>query len=94
MKHLIIATMLVAGSAQAQFAYDVDPYGGYPEILPVAPINRNTPTTIWQADNYTFIEEPRGTTVVQQLGQFTYIREPDTIKQTVCQTVGRFVYFN
>lgn len=94
MKQVIIATMLVAGSAQAEFTYDVESYNAYPEILPVAPISRNAPTTVWQADNYTFIQEPRSTTVVQQLGQFTYIREQNTLNQTVCQTIGKFTYCN
>ena len=95
MKRVILVAALVSGTAMAgEFTYDVEPYSAYPEILPVAPISRNAPTTIWQADNYTFIQEPRSTTVVQQLGQLTYIREQNTLNQTVCQTIGKFTYCN
>ena len=98
MKRLIIATMLVSTGAMAQSAYEIpsiEQMVNQPtvSILPVAPISRTGPTTVWQAGNYTFIDEPQGQTTVFQDKQFTYITPPKG-PQTVCQTIGKFVYCN
>ena len=100
MKRVIIATMLVSTGAMAQMSYDIEVpnqnsvFNRNPAILPVAPISRTGPTTVWQSGSYTYIEEPRGTTTVFQDGQFTYIRPPNGERQTMCQTIGQFSYCN
>ena len=96
MKRLIIATMLVSTGAMAQISYEIQPIQPIQPIapiLPVAPISQTGPTTVWQAGNYTFIDEPQGQTTVFQDKQFTYITPPKG-PQTVCQTIGKFVYCN
>ena len=98
MKRLIIATMLVSTGAMAQSSYEIPSIGQMASrpvstVLPVAPISRTGPTTVWQAGNYTFIDEPQGQTTVFQDKQFTYITPPKG-PQTVCQTIGKFVYCN
>ena len=103
MKRLIIATMLVSTGAMAQ-SYEIpsiEQMANQPilsnrgaVVLPVAPISRTGPTTVWQSGSYTYIEEPRGTTTVFQNGQFTYIRPPNGERQTMCQTIGQFSYCN
>ena len=96
MKQVIIATMLVSGSAMAQISYEIQPIQPIQPIapiLPVAPISQTGPTTVWQSGNYTYIDEPKGQTTVFQNGNFTYITPPKG-PQTVCQTVGKFVYCN
>ena len=94
--------MLVSTGAMAQSGYEIpsiEQMVNQPVIsrgavvLPVAPISRTGPTTVWQSGNYTFIEEPRGQTTVFQSGQFTYINQPNG-QQTMCQTIGQFVYCN
>ena len=102
MKRLIIATMLVSTGAMAQSSYEIPsieqmvnqpvPSRGA-VVLPVAPISRTGPTTVWQSGNYTFIDEPKGQTTVFQSGNMTYITPPKG-PQTVCQTIGKFVYCN
>ena len=98
MKRLIIATMLVSTGVMAQSAYEIPSIEQMVNqstvaILPVAPVSRTGPTTVWQAGNYTFIDEPQGQTTVFQDKQFTYITPPKG-PQTVCQTIGKFVYCN
>lgn len=103
MKRLIIATMLVSTGAMAQ-SYEIpsiEQMANQPilsqrstaAVLPVAPISRTGPTTVWQSGNYTFIEEPRGQTTVFQAGNFTYINQPNG-QQNVCQAIGSFTYCN
>ena len=97
MKQVIIATMLVSTGAMAQ-SYEIpsiEQMVSQPTvtILPVAPVSRTGPTTVWQSGNYTFIDEPQGQTTVFQDKQFTYITPPKG-PQTVCQTIGKFVYCN
>ena len=99
MKQVIIATMLVSTGAMAQMSYEIpsiEQMVSQPTvtILPVAPVSRTGPTTVWQSGSYTYIEEPRGTTTVFQDGQFTYIRPPNGERQTMCQTIGQFSYCN
>ena len=102
MKQLIIAAMLVSTGAMAQSAYEIpsiEQMANQPVlsrgavVLPVAPISRNGPTTVWQSGNYTFIEEPDNQTTVYQSGKFTYIT-PQRGPSTVCQTIGKFTYCN
>ena len=101
MKRVIIATMLVSTGAMAQMSYDIEMdtpsqnsvFNRRQPVLPVAPISRTGPTTVWQSGSYTYIEEPRGTTTVFQDGQFTYINQPDG-RQNMCQTIGQFSYCN
>lgn len=101
MKRLIIAAMLVSTGAMAQSFGYIEPMfessalsrRPAPAVLPVAPVSRTGPTTVWQSGNYTFIEEPQGQTTVFQAGNFTYITPPRG-PQTMCQTIGRFTYCN
>ena len=97
MKQVIIATMLVSTGAMAgEFdlpSIDIQTSNRPVSILPVAPVSRTGPTTVWQAGNYTFIDEPQGQTTVFQDKQFTYITPPKG-PQTVCQTIGKFIYCN
>ncbi len=98
MKRLIIATMLVSTGAMAQSAYEIpsiEVMASQPtvSILPVAPVSRTGPTTVWQSGNYTYIEEPDNQTTVYQSGKFTYIT-PQRGPSTVCQTIGKFTYCN
>lgn len=98
MKQVIIATMLVSTGAMAQSAYEIpsiEQMVSQPTIaiLPVAPVSRTGPTTVWQSGNYTYIDEPQGQTQVYQDKQFTYITPPKG-PQTVCQTIGKFTYCN
>ena len=99
MKQLIIATMLVSTGAMAQSAYEIPSIEqmansrATASVLPVAPISRTGPTTVWQSGSYTFIDEPQGQTTVWQNNNFTYITPPKG-PQTVCQTIGKFVYCN
>ena len=102
MKQVIIATMLVSTGAMAQSAYEIpsiEQMVNQPVlsrgavVLPVAPISRTGPTTVWQSGNYTYIDEPEGQTTVYQSGKFTYIESPKN-QQTVCQNIGRFTYCN
>ena len=81
MKQLIIATMLVSTGAMAQISYEIpsiEQMANQPilsrgaVVLPVAPISRNGPTTVWQSGNYTYIDEPRGQTTVFQAGNATH----------------------
>ena len=101
MKKVIIATMLVSAGAMAQ-SYEIpsiEQMANQPilsrgaVVLPVAPVSRTGPTTVWQSGNYTYIDEPRGQTTVFQNGNFTYINQPNG-QQTMCQTIGQFVYCN
>ena len=102
MKQLIIATMLVSTGAMAQSAYEIpsiEQMANQPilsrgaVVLPVAPISRTGPTTVWQSGNYTYIDEPRGQTTVFQNGSFTYINQPNG-QTNMCQTIGQFTYCN
>ena len=98
MKRVILITALVSTGAIAQSSYEIpsiEQMVNQPtvSILPVAPVSRTGPTTVWQAGNYTFIDEPQGQTTVFQDKQFTYITPPKG-PQTVCQTIGKFVYCN
>ena len=98
MKQVIIATMLVSTGAMAQSAYEIpsiEQMVSRPSvtILPVAPVSRTGPTTVWQSGSYTYIDEPEGQTTVYQSGKFTYIESPKN-QQTVCQNIGRFTYCN
>jgi hypothetical protein len=97
MKRVILIAALVSGSAMAQMSYDIQPIqpiAPIAPIIPVAPVSQTGPTTVWKSGNYTYIEEPKGTTTVFQAGQFTYITPPNGGKQTMCQTIGQFVYCN
>ncbi len=102
MKQVILAAALVSTGAMAQSAYEIpsiEQMANQPilsrgaVVLPVAPISRTGPTTVWQSGNYTFIEEPRGQTTVFQAGNFTYINQPNG-QTTTCQTIGQFTYCN
>ena len=98
MKRVILVAALVSTGAMAQSAYEIpsiEQMVSRPTvtILPVAPVSRTGPTTVWQSGNYTFIDEPQGQTTVFQDKQFTYITPPKG-PQTVCQTIGKFVYCN
>ena len=99
MKRLIIATMLVSTGAMAQSAYEIPSIEQMVNsratvaVLPVAPVSRTGPTTVWQSGNYTYIDEPRGQTTVFQNGSFTYINQPNG-QTNMCQTIGQFTYCN
>ena len=98
MKRVILVAALVSTGVMAQSAYEIpsiEQMVSRPSvsILPVAPVSRTGPTTVWQSGNYTYIDEPRGQTEVYQSGKFTYITPPKG-PQTVCQTIGKFVYCN
>lgn len=97
MKQVIIATMLVSTGAMAgEFdlpSIDLQTSNRPVSILPVAPVSKTGPTTVWQAGNYTYIDEPQGQTEVYQSGKLTYITPPKG-PQTVCQTIGKFTYCN
>ena len=97
MKQVIIATMLVSTGAMAgEFdlpSIDLQTSNRPVSILPVAPVSKTGPTTVWQAGNYTYIDEPQGQTEVYQSGKLTYITPPKG-SQTVCQTIGKFTYCN
>ena len=97
MKQVIIATMLVSTGAMAgEFDLpSIEQMVSQPTIaiLPVAPVSRTGPTTVWQSGSYTYIDEPEGQTTVYQSGKFTYIESPKN-QQTVCQNIGRFTYCN
>ena len=98
MKRVILITALVSTGAMAQSSYEIpsiEQMASRPmsTVLPVAPVSRTGPTTVWQSGSYTFIEEPRGTTTVFQDKQFTYINQPNG-QQTMCQTIGQFIYCN
>ena len=77
MKQLIIATMLVSTGAMAQSVYEIPSIEQMVNsratvaVLPVAPVSRTGPTTVWQSGNYTFIDEPQGQTTVWQNNNFT-----------------------
>jgi hypothetical protein len=101
MKRVILIAALVSGTAMAQ-SYEIPPIEAMNRpilsrpsvnVLPVAPISSNGPTTVWQSGNYTYIDEPRGQTTVFQSGNFTYITPPRG-PQTTCQTIGQFTYCN
>ena len=101
MKRVILVAALISGTAMAQ-SYEIpsiEQMANQPilsrgaVVLPVAPISRTGPTTVWQSGNYTFIDEPQGQTTVFQDKQFTYITPPKG-PQTTCQTIGKFVYCN
>lgn len=102
MKRVILVAAFVSTGAMAQSSYEIpsiEQMANQPvlsrgaAVLPVAPISRTGPTTVWQAGNYTFIEEPQGQTTVFQAGNFTYITPPRG-PQTMCQTIGQFTYCN
>ena len=97
MKQVIIATMLVSTGAMAgEFdlpSIDLQTSNRPVSILPVAPVSKTGPTTVWQAGSYTYIDEPQGRTEVYQSGKLTYITPPKG-PQTVCQTIGKFTYCN
>ena len=97
MKQVIIATMLVSTGAMAgEFdlpSIDLQTSNRPISILPVAPVSKTGPTTVWQAGSYTYIDEPQGQTEVYQSGKLTYITPPKG-PQTVCQTIGKFTYCN
>ena len=98
MKRVILAAALISTGAMAQSAYEIpsiEQMVSRPSvtILPVAPVSRTGPTTVWQSGNYTFIEELQGQTEMYQSGKMTYITPPKG-PQTVCQTIGKFVYCN
>ena len=99
MKQLIIATMLISTGAMAQSAYEIPSIEQMVNsratvaVLPVAPVSRTGPTTVWQSGNYTYIDEPRGQTTVFQNGSFTYINQPNG-QTNMCQTIGQFTYCN
>ena len=98
MKRVILVAAIVSTGAMAQSAYEIpsiEQMVSQPTvtILPVAPVSRTGPTTVWQSGNYTFIDKPQGQTTVFQDKQFTYITPPKG-PQTVCQTIGKFVYCN
>ena len=89
--------MLVSTGAMAQ-SYEIpsiEQMANRPtvSVLPVAPVSRTGPTTVWQSGNYTFIDEPQGQTTVFQDKQFTYITPPKG-QTTVCQNIGKFTYCN
>jgi len=96
-KQVIIATMLVSTGAMAgEFdlpSIDLQTSNRPVSILPVAPVSKTGPTTVWQAGSYTYIDEPQGQTEVYQSGKLTYITPPKG-PQTVCQTIGKFTYCN
>ena len=101
MKRVILIAALVSTGAMAQ-SYEIpsiEQMVNQPVlsrgavVLPVAPVSRTGPTTVWQSGNYTFIEEPQGQTQVYQSGKLTYITPPKG-PQTVCQTIGKFTYCN
>jgi hypothetical protein len=100
-KRLIIATMLISTGAMAQ-SYEIPSIEQMTNqpilsrgavVLPVAPVSRTGPTTVWQSGNYTYIDEPRGQTTVFQNGSFTYINQPNG-QTNMCQTIGQFTYCN
>ena len=97
MKQVIIATMLVStGATAGEFdlpSIDLQTSNRPVSILPVAPVSKTGPTTVWQSGSYTYIDEPEGQTTVYQSGKFTYIESPKN-QQTVCQNIGRFTYCN
>ena len=98
MKRVILIAALVSGTAMAgEFDLpSIEQMNNSRQsisVLPVAPVSRTGPTTVWQSGNYTFIDEPQGQTTVFQDKQFTYITPPKG-PQTVCQTIGKFVYCN
>ena len=101
MKQVILVAALVSTGAMAQ-SYEIpsiEQMANQPilsrgaVVLPVAPISRTGPTTVWQSGNYTYIDEPQGQTEVYQSGKLTYITPPKG-PQTVCQTIGKFTYCN
>ena len=82
MKQVIIATMLVSTGAMAQSAYEIpsiEQMASQPilsrgaVVLPVAPISRTGPTTVFQAGQFTYINQPDGRqNMCQTIGQFSY----------------------
>ena len=73
----VILVALISGSAMAgEFdlpSIELQTSNRPVSILPVAPVSRTGPTTVWQSGSYTYIDEPEGQTTVYQSGKFTYI---------------------
>ena len=81
MKQVIIATMLVSTGVMAQ-SYEIpsiEQMVNQPVlsrgavVLPVAPISRTGPTTVFQAGQFTYINQFDGRqNMCQTIGQFSY----------------------